>query len=611
MKKKILTWFTAMLLVVVTQAQVKVGDNPTIINGSAVLEVESTTKGFLPPRMTKVQMNAIASPAEGLIIYCTDCSPKGLQIYDGSGWTTISTKDPNQATSGGTAGVSSWDCSGALSGTLTAGTPVSGVSKVVTATVTTAGTYNISASSNGVTFTASGTFSGTGAQAIALTAIGTPVSTGSFTYTLNTTPGCSFAATAVSATSGGSATVSAYSCNTASAGNLFIGKDPVSVTQTITATVTTAGTYNISATANGVTFSGSGTFAGTGSQNIVLTASGTPTAVGTSNFALNTTPGCSFSRNTNSIGITALTCGSAAQSNPTLTNTTYYYNQTVTIPYTGNAGTTVPAETVSSTGVTGLTATMSSFIAASSGAITLTITGTPSADGTASFAFTTNGLSCTVSVSTWLLSLTTHNGTTSSNASMSCNAIKTNFSSSADGVYWVDNDGPATSYSPQQVYCDMTTDGGGWQLLAVNGTTSYSTTSTATVLNPSVGGWLPRTTVKAMAINATSVQLRTGNSASSYTNKLTSSNSTAISALQSSSTAVGGAGTWHNGAMAGGFTISSGSWCATVSGGLVASVTGWPYMYQSSGNTGCVHWLVSDPANRTVAGDPWSTTWIR
>jgi uncharacterized protein (TIGR02145 family) len=70
------------------------------------------------------------------------------------------------------------------------------------------------------------------------------------------------------------------------------------VTQTITATVTTVGTYSISTTANGVTFAGSGTFAGTGAQNIVLTASGTPTAAGSNTFTLNTTPNCSFTRTT-------------------------------------------------------------------------------------------------------------------------------------------------------------------------------------------------------------------------------------------------------------------------------------------------------------------------
>lgn len=51
---------------------------------SAQLDVNSTTKGLLPPRMTQAQMNAIASPADGLMVYCTDCNPRGLWNYDGS-----------------------------------------------------------------------------------------------------------------------------------------------------------------------------------------------------------------------------------------------------------------------------------------------------------------------------------------------------------------------------------------------------------------------------------------------------------------------------------------------------------------------------------------------
>ncbi|CAA7392627.1 FISUMP domain-containing protein [Chryseobacterium fistulae] len=40
---------------------------------SAILDLTSTNLGFLTPRMTKVQMNAIVYPAQGLEIYCTDC----------------------------------------------------------------------------------------------------------------------------------------------------------------------------------------------------------------------------------------------------------------------------------------------------------------------------------------------------------------------------------------------------------------------------------------------------------------------------------------------------------------------------------------------------------
>jgi len=44
----------------------------TSVNASAILDLNSTTKGFLPPRMTTAQVGAIASPAEGLVAYDTD-----------------------------------------------------------------------------------------------------------------------------------------------------------------------------------------------------------------------------------------------------------------------------------------------------------------------------------------------------------------------------------------------------------------------------------------------------------------------------------------------------------------------------------------------------------
>ena len=50
---------------------------------SALLEVRSTNKGFLLPRMDKTQMDEIISPARGLMAYCTNCIPKGVYVYDG------------------------------------------------------------------------------------------------------------------------------------------------------------------------------------------------------------------------------------------------------------------------------------------------------------------------------------------------------------------------------------------------------------------------------------------------------------------------------------------------------------------------------------------------
>ncbi len=67
-----------------------VGIGTATPNASAKLEVNSNTSGFLPPRMTSQQRNSILNPAQGLVLYCTDCGTNGeLEVYNGIGWTNI------------------------------------------------------------------------------------------------------------------------------------------------------------------------------------------------------------------------------------------------------------------------------------------------------------------------------------------------------------------------------------------------------------------------------------------------------------------------------------------------------------------------------------------
>jgi hypothetical protein len=57
---------------------------------SAQLEVKSDTKGFLPPRMTATERDAIASPVAGLMLYCSNCGTNGeLEVYNGATWTNL------------------------------------------------------------------------------------------------------------------------------------------------------------------------------------------------------------------------------------------------------------------------------------------------------------------------------------------------------------------------------------------------------------------------------------------------------------------------------------------------------------------------------------------
>ena len=82
------------------QTDLKVGTTPGSISPSAVLEAASTTKGFLMPRMTTAQMNAISSPANGLQIYNTTDSC--IYIYRNSAW--LSTCSPTYAMAWGLLG---------------------------------------------------------------------------------------------------------------------------------------------------------------------------------------------------------------------------------------------------------------------------------------------------------------------------------------------------------------------------------------------------------------------------------------------------------------------------------------------------------------------------
>jgi hypothetical protein len=57
------------------------------VTASAILDLTSTTKGFLPPRMTTTQKNAIGTPAQGLMVF--DTTLVKLCVYSGTAWETI------------------------------------------------------------------------------------------------------------------------------------------------------------------------------------------------------------------------------------------------------------------------------------------------------------------------------------------------------------------------------------------------------------------------------------------------------------------------------------------------------------------------------------------
>ncbi|KYH06601.1 hypothetical protein A1704_23665 [Chryseobacterium cucumeris] len=135
--------------------QGRMGVGSATSHPSSILGLESTTLGFLPPRMTKAQMDAIINPSVGLIVYCTDCFANNqgcLMVNDSSvetspKWGSLCSSNVSSPI------VFSIDCASAVtSGSLYSGTAASGVSTIVPYNGGNDGTYNaVNFFSTGVT----------------------------------------------------------------------------------------------------------------------------------------------------------------------------------------------------------------------------------------------------------------------------------------------------------------------------------------------------------------------------------------------------------------------------------------------------------------------------
>lgn len=69
-------------------SQIKLGNNLDSRNATSLMEMESDSLVFVPPRMTTSDRNAISGPLTGAVIYNTQDSC--LQTYDGSNWNCVS-----------------------------------------------------------------------------------------------------------------------------------------------------------------------------------------------------------------------------------------------------------------------------------------------------------------------------------------------------------------------------------------------------------------------------------------------------------------------------------------------------------------------------------------
>ena len=300
--------------------------------------------------------------------------------------------------------VSSLDCANAvLTGTLTANTNASGVFVTVPYTGGNGNVYNPQViPSTGVTgltaFLNSGTLTNGAGGTVVLSISGTPATSGqaSFAFTFGGVS-CSFSLNVNTPP----VVISFTNCSTASTGTFTQGQS-ASGSQTVSYTGGNGASYSATSIASsgvsGLTANLAAGSLANGAGTFVFTISGTPSSSGTATFNIALFgASCSFTRTVNPPTATAtLTCSSASFS-PTIISQGVAYNGTMTVPYTGGNSQSYGAGSgISSTGVTGLTATLQAGTLGTSGNLTYTVSGTPTSSGTASFALSFGSSSCAV-----------------------------------------------------------------------------------------------------------------------------------------------------------------------------------------------------------------------
>jgi hypothetical protein len=85
--KRILFALIVLVFTINARAQVKIGDNPATLNSNSLLELESTDKGLLLPRLTSAQVAAMNNPPKGMVLFnSTDSS---IYLRRDTGWVVL------------------------------------------------------------------------------------------------------------------------------------------------------------------------------------------------------------------------------------------------------------------------------------------------------------------------------------------------------------------------------------------------------------------------------------------------------------------------------------------------------------------------------------------
>ena len=96
---QVLVCVTAIFMLNSPSRAQSVGIGTNTPHASAIVEMQSNSKGMLPPRMSWQQIQAIPQPANGLVVY--DNTIQSLRMFDGSSWTILSKSSNNSLNSSG------------------------------------------------------------------------------------------------------------------------------------------------------------------------------------------------------------------------------------------------------------------------------------------------------------------------------------------------------------------------------------------------------------------------------------------------------------------------------------------------------------------------------
>lgn len=159
-------------------AQISINTDGSEADASAMLDVKSSDKGILIPRMTEHEIASIISPADGLLAYCTDDGKIYVYVLAENQWKEILYGPEIIETTGLYSIGSGGSCANTtLNGSYYAGIILDATNTIcLDATVSNTGYWNISTDTvNGYSFSGSGTFSTTGTVQVLLVGTGTPI----------------------------------------------------------------------------------------------------------------------------------------------------------------------------------------------------------------------------------------------------------------------------------------------------------------------------------------------------------------------------------------------------------------------------------------------------